>query len=161
MAVKGPRAAAAAALLASLTGPPLLLAALVGRPGAGELAGWQWAAGLEYQSLPVEPLLIMIGLLAWGLWAYAALVTVLRVVVVVAARRGMDGVGRLLAFSDRVTVAPIRALVDAAVGVSLLASASHAVASGPDIADPPAVVRTLDAPAGWAIPPARWHHPGR
>jgi hypothetical protein len=147
------RGVAAAALLASLTGPPLLLLVLVGAPDVGGLVWWQWAAGLEYQSLPVEPLLVVIGLLAWGLWAYAALVTVLRVVVVVAARRGAGGVGRLLAFSDLVTVAPIRALVDAAVGVSLLASASHAVAPVPAIADPPTVVRTLEASVGWDRPP--------
>jgi hypothetical protein len=152
VAGNGRRAVAASALLVSLTGPPLLLLALVGRPNAGELA-WQWAADLEYQSLPVEPLLAAIGLLAWGLWAYAALVTVLRLVVVVAARRGVGGVGRLLAFSDLVTVAPIRALVDAAVGVSLLASASHVATIGPTVTVPPAVVRTLDAPAGWNRPP--------
>ena len=46
-------------------------------------------------------------------------------------------------------MAPLRSLVDAAVGVSLLASASHAVAAPATLADPPAVVRTVDAPAGW------------
>jgi nucleoid-associated protein YgaU len=67
----------------------------------------------------------------------------------VAARRGIGGSARLLAFTNLVTVGPVRSLVDAAVGVSLLASATHAVAAPATVADPPAVVRTVDAPAGW------------
>ncbi|HET7517645.1 MAG TPA: hypothetical protein VFN05_08115, partial [Actinomycetes bacterium] len=39
--------------------------------------------------------------------------------------------------------------VDAAVGVSLLASAPHAVAAPVTLAGPPAVVRTVDGSAGW------------
>ena len=113
------------------------------------MSWWQWAAGLRYQSLPVEPLLAAIGLFAWVLWAYAALATVLRVVAVLATRRGMSGSARLLAFTNLFTVAPVRALVDAAVGVSLLASAPHVVAALPTFTDPPAVVRTMAAPAGW------------
>ena len=47
------------------------------------------------------------------------------------------------------TLAPLRSLVDAAVGVSLLASAPHAVAAPVTLAGPPAVVRTVDGSAGW------------
>jgi DNA-binding SARP family transcriptional activator len=144
------RIAAAVGLVASLTGLPVLLVAAAGRPALGGLPSWRWVAdGLRDQYLPVEPLLAALGVLAWGLWAYTMLMTVLRLVAVVAVRRGVGGSGGLLAFSNLVTVAPLRSLVDAAVGVSLLASASHAVAAPATLAAPPAVVRTLDTPAGW------------
>jgi DNA-binding SARP family transcriptional activator len=73
----------------------------------------------------------------------------LRVVAVAAARRGLAGSMGLLSFSNLVTLAPLRSLVDAAVGVSLLASAPHAVAAPLTLAGPPAVVRTVDGSAGW------------
>jgi DNA-binding SARP family transcriptional activator len=144
------RRTAAVGLLASLAGLPALLVAAAGPPALGGLPSWGWVAdGLRDQYLPVEPLLAGLGVLAWGLWAYAMLMTVLRLVAVVVVRRGVGGSAGLLAFSNLVTVAPLRSLVDAAVGVSLLASASHAVAAPATLADPPAVVRTLDTPAGW------------
>jgi DNA-binding SARP family transcriptional activator len=142
---------AAAGLVASLAALPALLMAAAGPPAVAGLPSWGWLTqGLRDQYLPVEPLLAALGVLAWGLWAYAVLVTILRLVAVVAVRRRVGGSARLLAFSNLVTVAPLRSLVDAAVGVSLLASASHAVAAPAALADPPAVVRILDAPTGWA-----------
>jgi DNA-binding SARP family transcriptional activator len=137
-------------LLASLAGLPALLDAATGPPTLTGLPTWQWVTeGLRDQYLPVDPLLAALGMLAWGLWAYATLVTVLRVAAVVAARRGMAGSAGLLAFSNLVTLPPLRAVVDTAVGVSLLASAPHAVAAPATLAGPPAVVRTLDTSAGW------------
>jgi DNA-binding SARP family transcriptional activator len=136
-------------LLASLAGLPALLDAATGPPTLAGLPTWQWMTdGLRDQYLPVDPLLVALGMLAWGLWAYATLVTLLRVVAVVAARRGVAGSAGLLAFSNLVTLPPLRALVDTAVGVSLLASAPHAVAAPATLAGPPAVVRTLDT-SGW------------
>jgi DNA-binding SARP family transcriptional activator len=144
------RAAAAVGLLASLAGLPLLLQAAVGPPRLTGLPGWGWVVGgLRDQYLPVDPLLVALGLLAWALWAYALLAAGLRVVAVVAARRGLVGSAGLLAVSNLVTVRPLRSLVDAAVGVSLLASAPHVVAAPAALAGPTAVVRTLDTPAGW------------
>jgi hypothetical protein len=141
---------AAAGLVASLAGLPVLLVAAAGPPALGGLPSWQWVAdGLRDQYLPVEPLLAALGLLAWALWGYAVVVTMLRVVAVVAARRGIAGSVGLLSFSNLVTLAPLRSLVDAAVGVSLLASAPHAVAAPVTLAGPPAVVRTIDGSAGW------------
>ena len=144
------RLVAVVGLVASLVGLPVLLAAAAGPPGRRGLPSWRWVTdGLRDQYLPVEPLLGALGVLAWSLWAYAVLVAVLRVVAVVTARRGVAGSAGLLAFSNLVTLAPLRSLVDAAVGVSLLASAPHAVALPAALTGPPAVVRTLDAPAGW------------
>src|SRR6266511_2777443 len=120
------RAGSAVGLLASLAGLPVLLDAAAGPPTLAGLPTWGWVvAGLRDQYLPVDPLLVALGVLAWGLWAYAVLVTVLRIVAVVAARRGVAG------------------------SVSLLASTSHAVASPATLAAPQAVVRTLEAPPGW------------
>jgi DNA-binding SARP family transcriptional activator/LysM repeat protein len=148
------RTAAAVGLLVSLAGLPLLLRAAAGPPTLTGLPGWGWVVGgLRDQYLPVEPLLVALGLLAWVLWAYALAVTGLRVVAVVAARRGLVGSAGLLAFSNLVTVRPLRSLVDAAVGVSLLASVPHAVAAPASLTGPPAVVRTLDTPAGWERAP--------
>jgi DNA-binding SARP family transcriptional activator len=144
------RTAVAVGLLVSLAGLPLLLQAAAGPPTFTGLPGWGWVVGgLRDQYLPVDPLLVALGLLAWALWAYALLAAGLRVVAIVAARRGLVGSAGLLAFSNLVTVRPLRSLVDAAVGVSLLASAPHAVAAPAALTGPPAVVRTLDTPAGW------------
>ena len=162
------RLTAAAGLLASLAGLPLLLWAMVGLPAAAWLSSWQWlAGGLRYQYLPLEPLLAAIVVLTWMLWGYAALATGLRLVAVVATRRRIGGSARLLSLSNLVTVGPLRSLVDAAVGVSLLTAAPHAVAAPMAPVDPLAVVRSVDAPAGTDHPhnlvgrgPGR-HRPGR
>ena len=131
------RRIAAIGLLAGLMGLPALLVAAAGPPALGGLPSWGWVAdGLRDQYLPVEPLLAALGLLAWALWVYAVLVTMLRVVAVAAARRGIAGSVGLLSFSNLVTLAPLRSLVDAAVGVSLLASAPHAVAAPVTFAGP-------------------------
>ncbi len=99
------RAGSAVGLLASLAGLPVLLDAAAGPPTLAGLPTWGWVvAGLRDQYLPVDPLLVALGVLAWGLWAYAVLVTVLRIVAVVAARRGVAGSAGLLAFSNLVTL---------------------------------------------------------
>src|SRR4029453_5028375 len=86
------RRTAAIGLLASLAGLPALLVAAAGPPALGGLPTWGWGAdGLRGVSLPAEPLLAALGLLAWALWVYAVLVTMLRVVAVAAARRGVAG----------------------------------------------------------------------
>jgi hypothetical protein len=138
----GRRLLAATALTASLVGIPLALVAMVGSPTAAGGSSWRWlTSGLQYQGLPLEPLLAAMGVICWGLWTYTALVTALRLVAVVATRRGVGGSARLLALSNLVTAGPLRSLVDAAVGVSLLASLSHAVAPPAPRTDPPPVVR--------------------
>jgi DNA-binding SARP family transcriptional activator len=136
--------------VAGLAGLPVLLVAVVGPPGAHDLAWWRWAAtGVRYQGLPLDLLLAALGLMAWTLWGYATLATGLRVVAVLAAQWGLGGSARLLAVTNLVTAPPLRSLVDAAVGVSLLASAAHAVASPAALADPPAVIQSLEASAAY------------
>ena len=95
------RRTAAVGLLASLAGLPALLVAAAGPPALGGLPSWGWVAdGLRDQYLPVEPLLAALGVLAWALWAYAMLMTVLRLVAVVAVRRGVGGSRLWMAWED-------------------------------------------------------------
>jgi hypothetical protein len=106
------RRAAAVGLVASLAGLPVLLVAAAGPPALSGLPSWGWVAdGLRDQYLPVDPLLAALGLFAWALWVYAVLVTILRVLAVAAAQRGIAGSVGLLSFSNLVTLAPLRSLV--------------------------------------------------
>ena len=141
-------------LATSLAGLPVLLRAATGPPTLAGLPTLGWVrAGLRDQYLPVEPLLHALGLLAWCLWAYAVVVVVLRMVAVAAARRQLAGSQALLAVSSLVTLPPLRSLVDAAVGLSLLASTTApATPATTTLAAPVAAGRTIAAsepPAGW------------
>ena len=76
----------------AFTHPTGCLEAAAGPPSVVGLPSWGWVVGgLRDQYLPLDQLLVALGLLAWALWAYALLVTGLRVVTVVAARRGLVG----------------------------------------------------------------------
>jgi DNA-binding SARP family transcriptional activator len=149
------RVASALGLTATLAGLPVVLRAAAGPPSLAGLPTWQWLRdGLRDQYLPVDPILHTLGLLAWGLWAYAALVALLRVLAVVAARRRLAGAAALLALSNLVTLAPVRGLLDASIGVGLLAASTRATPTSSAAAAPIAVVRTIqpraaDDAAGW------------
>jgi len=148
------RLASALGLTVSLAGLPVVLRAAAGPPSLAGLPSWAWLRdGLRDQYLPVDPLLHALGLLAWSLWGYAVIVALLRVVAVLAARRRLAGAATLLALSNLVTLAPVRGLIDASIGVSLLASSTHAIPTTVAAA-PVAVVRTIQpqaaqTPAGW------------
>src|SRR6266508_1234710 len=132
-------------LAVGVVGLPVVLQELVGPPSLSGLPTWTWVRdGLRYQYLPVDPLLHAMGLLAWGLWAYTALVVVLRAVALLAARRQLAGSTALLAITNLVTVPALRSVVDAAVGMSRLASTVT-----PPPPAPAAVVRTVEAPSEW------------
>jgi DNA-binding SARP family transcriptional activator len=142
------RITSALGLAAGVAGLPLVLQAMAGPPSLSGLPTWTWVRkGLRDQYLPVDPLLRAMGLLAWGLWAYVALVVVLRAVALLAARRRLAGAAALLAATNLVTIPALRSMVDAAVGVSLLASA--VTPPTPAAPEPAAVVRTVQAPLGW------------
>jgi DNA-binding SARP family transcriptional activator len=151
------RAASALGLTACLAGLPFALRAAAGPPSLAGLPTWQWLRdGLRDQYLPAAPILHALGLLAWGLWAYAALVAVLRVLAVVATRRRLAGAAALLALSNLVTLAPVRGLLDASIGVGLLAASTRSTPTPTSsaVAAPVAVVRTIQPEAahdaaGW------------
>jgi DNA-binding SARP family transcriptional activator len=148
------RAASALGLMACLVGLPVALRAAVGLPSLAGLPTWQWLRdGLRDQYLPVDPILHALGLLAWGLWAYAALVAVLRVLAVVATRRRLAGAAALLALSNLVTLAPVRGLLDASIGVGLLAASTRSTPTPTSsaVAAPVAVVRTIEPEAAHDI----------
>lgn len=151
------RVVSALSLATSLVGLPVVLRAAAGPPSLAGLPTWQWLRdGLRDQYLPAAPILHALGLLAWGLWAYAALVALLRVLAVVAARRRLVGAAALLALSNLVTLASVRGLLDASIGVGLLAASTRATPTPASTAAaaPVAVVRTIEPEAahdtaGW------------
>src|SRR6266511_2977086 len=143
-------------LTMTLAGLPVVLRAAAGPPTLAGLPTWQWLRdGLRDQYLPVDPILHALGLLAWGLWAYAALVALLRVLAVLAARRRLAGAAALLALSNLVTLASVRGLLDASIGVGLLAASTRATPTNTTAAAASvAVVRTIEPDvaydtAGW------------
>jgi DNA-binding SARP family transcriptional activator len=148
------RLASALGLTTSLAGLPVVLRAAAGPPSLAGLPSWAWLRdGLRDQYLPIDPILHALGLLTWSLWGYAVIVAVLRVVVVLAARRRLVGAAALLTLSNLVTLAPVRGLLDASIGVSLLASSTRATPAT-FAAAPAAVVRTIQPEAaqdqgGW------------
>jgi DNA-binding SARP family transcriptional activator len=138
-----------------LAGLPVVLRAAAGPPSLAGLPSWQWLRdGLRDQYLPAEPILHAMGLLAWSLWGYAVIVAVLRMLAVVAARRRVAGAAALLALSNLVTLAPVRGLLDASIGVGLLAASTRATPTPTSAAAPVVVVRTMqpqvaDDGGGW------------
>jgi DNA-binding SARP family transcriptional activator len=150
------RLASTLGLTVSLAGLPIVLRAAAGPPTLAGLPSWVWLRdGVRGQYLPVDPILHALGLLAWSLWGYAVIVALLRVVAVLAARRRLVGAAALVALSNLVTLPPVRGLLDASIGVSLLASSSHATSTSTTFgAAPVAVVRTVQPQAaqgtgGW------------
>jgi hypothetical protein len=151
------RATSLLGVTACLAGLPVALRAVAGPPSLAGLPSWQWLRdGLRDQYLPAAPIMHAMGLLAWGLWAYAGLVVLLRVLAVVAARRRLVGAAALVALSNLVTLASVRGLLDASIGVGLLAASTRATptATSSAAAAPVAVVRTIqpqaaDDAAGW------------
>jgi len=150
------RLASALGLTVTLAGLPVVLRAAAGPPSLAGLPTWQWLRdGLRDQYLPVDPILHAIGLLAWSLWGYAVIVAILRVVAVLAARRRLAGAAALLALSNLVTLASVRGLLDASIGVSLLAASTRPTPTSTSMPSAPvAVVRTIEpeavhGTAGW------------
>jgi len=145
------RAAATLGLLASLAGLPVLLRAATDPPSLGGLPSGGWVREVvRDQYLPLDPVAHLLGTLAWGLWAYAVVVVVLRAVAVIAARWQLAGAGALLAVSNLVTVPALRSVVDAAVGLSLLASTASPPATTTAAPPPvPAAVQAAEAPPTW------------
>src|SRR6266536_2590896 len=138
------RAASVLGLAVSVAGLPFVLLAAAGPPSLEGLPTWTWLrTGMHNQYLPLDPLLRLLALLAWLLWRSLTLTVVLRTLAVVAARLHLAGSGALLAATEWLTLPRLRHLVDAAIGVSLLASTvSHLAAAPPAPSahhvDPPA-----------------------
>src|SRR6266536_2512800 len=149
------RASSALGLAASVAGLPLLLLAAAGPPSLAGLPTWVWLrTGMHNQYLPLDPLLRLLALLAWLLWLYLALTVALRTLAVVAVSLKKKGSGALLAATEWLTLPRLRHLVDAVIGVSLLASSvSHLAAARPAHH---ARVATVASPAAVAAGPAAW-----
>ncbi len=149
------RVAAFLGLAVSVAGLPVLLRAAAGPPSLAGLPTWEWLrTSLHLQYMPLDPLLRLLALLAWALWAYLALVSVLRMLALAAARLHVAGAGLLLATTELVTLPRLRHLVDAAVGMSLLASTVGQPPTAAPTRPAPAAVREASIAAPAAAPPA-------
>jgi DNA-binding SARP family transcriptional activator len=149
------RATAALGLAASVAGLPFVLMAAAGPPSLEGLPTWTWLrTGMHNQYLPLDPLLRLLALLAWLLWLYLALTVALRTLALVAARLHLAGASALLLATELLTLPRLRHVVDAAVGMSLLASSvSHAPTGPPTRHVPVAAVSTQSVgatgPTAW------------
>lgn len=138
------RLGAALSLAGILVGLPAVLAATAGRPTLEGLPDLAWVQdGLEYRYFQAEPLLRALALVAWVLWAYAAVATMLRAVAALAVSLRVAGGRSLLTVSNLIAVRPVRSLIDAAIGVALLASTTTSSQQAPDPRDPAPVVVTV------------------
>ena len=100
-----------------MTAVPMVLSTIVGGP---QVPGGESFAGLDSTYVQLEPILKILALIAWVLWAYIAAAVLLRLVAVVVARH--TGSGVLLATSDRLSPAFLRRFVDIAVGGAIVAA---------------------------------------
>ena len=147
------RAASALGLAVAVAGLPFVLVAAAGPPSLEGLPTWAWLrTGMHNQYLPLDPLLRLLALLTWLLWLYLALTVALRTLAVVAARLHLAGSGALLAATEWLTLPRLRYLVDAAIGMSLLASSvSHPTIASPAHSAPAVSSHGVAAsPAAWA-----------
>lgn len=104
------------ALVGVMVGAPAVLAASGGGPSlSAGLFG-----DLDSTYLPLEPVLDVLALLGWALWAYLAVAVALRAVAIVIARR--TGRDTLVRATDRFAPRSLRRLVDLAVGGAFLAA---------------------------------------
>jgi DNA-binding SARP family transcriptional activator/LysM repeat protein len=113
------RATAALGLTAIVTGVPVALVLAVGSP---RLPSFEGSEGLSGSYVPAEALLGVLGLLAWGLWAYVAFAVVLNVLAELAAIRRMPGSRALVVASRLLTPRIVRSLVEVAVGGAFVAA---------------------------------------
>jgi hypothetical protein len=149
------RATAALGLAASVAGLPFVLMAAAGPPTLDGLPTWTWLrTGMHNQYLPLDPLLRLLALLAWLLWLYLALTVALRTLAVVTARLHLAGASALLAATELLTLPRLRHVVDAAVGMSLLASSVSHAPTGPSAHHAP--VAAVAAQGIGATGPTAW-----
>jgi len=134
------RAGAGLGLAAILAGVPVALLSLLGPPRTPSFAG---SEGLSGSYVPVEAILEILGILAWGLWAYLVFAIFLNVLAEVAAMRGMPAGGVLLAASALLTPRVVRRLVELALGgVFVAASISGNVEFGGPVSEASTVATT-------------------
>lgn len=141
------RAVAGLGLVVILAGVPTALLSTVGPPGIPSFAG---SEGLSGNYVAAEVVFGVLGLLAWGLWAYLAFAVLLNVLAALAAAGGRPGQHALASASELLTPRVIRRLVEWTVGgVFLVTTVSgHVQASRPaDRAAAAAPDRLLQADA--------------
>lgn len=134
------RLTAAVGLGALVVGAPLVLAWAVGPPGLPSFEG------MSGDYVPVDAVLGVVGLLAWGLWAYLAFAIVLNLAVHLARAWSLPGGEMLAAASATATPRIVRRLVELAVGGAFVAAS----VAGPTMAGDPAPPSRLVTVDGFA-----------
>jgi DNA-binding SARP family transcriptional activator len=138
------RAGAGLGVVAILAGVPMSLGSVIGPPRTPSFAGPE---GISGSYVPVDSVLSVLGLLAWGLWAYLVFAILLNVLAALAAAGGKPWRHTLASASELLTPWAIRRLVEWTVGgVFLITTVSgHVQASRPI---DPAVIAAPDQPVG-------------
>jgi DNA-binding SARP family transcriptional activator/LysM repeat protein len=90
---------------------------LVGPPAIPSFTG---SEGLSGSYVPVDPVLTLLGLLSWGIWAYLALAVLLHSLAILAASLNVPGQRVLLGASTIFTPRVVRAVVELAIGSALV-----------------------------------------
>lgn len=112
------RILAVGGLIGVLAGTPLLLIAIGGAPRIPSFEG----VSLSSDYMPLDPVLDVLALLAWAVWAYLVLAVALRVAAEVAAAWRMPGHRALASASGLIIPPPIRRMIDFAIGGALVAA---------------------------------------
>ena len=122
-------------LLAVLVGTPLALRLLVGAPGIPSFSG---SDGLTGSYVPLDSLLTLVGLLSWALWAYLALAVLLHSLAILTTSVNARGQRTLLTASAILTPKVVRALVELAIGSTLVTTSLtvHASSALPAVGQP-------------------------
>jgi DNA-binding SARP family transcriptional activator len=138
-------------LIGVLVGIPLILMALGGMPAIPSFEG----VSLSSDYMPLDPVLDVLAMLAWAIWAYLALAIVLRVASEIASARRLPGHRALVTASGVIIPQPIRRMIDFAIGGALVAAAitGRSLASE---APPKAISAAVVSTSPWdAAPPVR------
>jgi DNA-binding SARP family transcriptional activator len=129
------RALARLGLLAVLVGSPIALRLLIGSPVIPTFEG---SDGLSGSHVPFDAVLDVLGLLSWALWAYLTLAVLLHILAIVTSSVNAPGHRVLFTASTILTPKVVRALVELAIGSTLVtASVSvHASSALPAVSHP-------------------------
>jgi DNA-binding SARP family transcriptional activator len=113
-------------LVAFLVGSPIALRLLIGSPVIPTFEG---SNGLSGSYVPFDAVLGVLGLLSWALWGYLALAVLLHSLAIVTASVNAPGHRTLFAASTILTPKVVRALVELAIGSTLVTASVSVHAS--------------------------------
>jgi len=113
-------------LFGAVVGSPIALRLLIGSPVIPTFEG---SNGLSGSYVPFDAVLGVLGLLSWALWGYLALAVLLHSLAIVTASVNASGHRPLFAASTILTPKVVRALVELAIGSTLVTASVSVHAS--------------------------------